>query len=356
MDEGSHRLITPAGCRLWDGPRNSTREQVGLSNNRHADPAQPPVVEEGEADLDLGAVRAFVAVTEERYFSEAATRLGISQQAVSKRIAKLESDLGLRLFSRTRNGAEPTEDGRAFLPHARALIGIADQTREVLRGRRRALRVDVLDTRLPATDLLRTFHRANGEVGVEIVTSNGLRSARVALERGSVDAAFCRASGPLEELASVPAVLEPIHLLVSRGHPLAGRTSVRTSELAGTVVWMPGNVPGSEWEELYRLLGAAFGFGIDASGPDFGWEHFVADVGAGRGVSLVGGLIRLPWHPDTVQVPLVEPAPVYPASLLFHRRNRHPVLEALVRFVTGNRPAFDPARQWLPEPDRAAFS
>jgi DNA-binding transcriptional LysR family regulator len=329
---------------------------VGLSNNQHADRPQPPVVEGGGADLDLGTVRAFVAVTEERYFSEAATRLGLTQQAVSKRVAKLESDLGLRLFSRTSGGADLTEDGRAFLPHARALLGIADQTREVLRTRRRALRVDVLDTRLPPVDLCRAFHERNADVNVEIVTSNGLRTARGSLARGSVDAAFCRASGDLEELRSVPAYLEPAHLLASRDHPLAGRKAIRMAELAGTSVWMPGNVPGSEWAEFYLLLGAEFGIEIDASGPDFGWEHFVADVGAGRGVSIVGETMRLPWHPDTVRVPLVDPAPAYPTSLLFHRHNPHPVLEAFVRFVTGRYRPFDPARQWLPEPDRTAFS
>ncbi|MEV0616413.1 LysR family transcriptional regulator [Nonomuraea sp. NPDC050404] len=327
-----------------------------MSNNRHADSAQPPVVVEGEADLDLGAVRAFVAVTEERYFSDAAARLGVSQQAVSKRIARLESDLGLRLFSRTRNGADLTGDGRAFLPHARALIGIADQAREVLRGRRRALRVDVLDTRLPPIDLVRAFHRRSQDVDVEIVTSNGLRTARVALTRGSVDAAFCRASGELEGLRSVPAYLEPAHLLVSRGHPLAGRRTVRMADLAGATIWMPGNVEGSEWAEFYHLLGVEFGLRIDTSGPDFGWEHFVADVGAGRGMSIVGETMRLPWHPDTVQIPLVDPAPVYPCSLLFHQHNPHPVLEAFVRFVKGHHRPFDPGRQWLPGPDRAEFS
>ncbi len=302
-------------------------------------------------------MRAFVAVIEERYFSEAAARLGITQQAVSKRIARLESDLGLRLCSRSRNGAEPTDDGLAFLPHARALIGIADRAREVLRGRRRALRVDVLDTRLaPVIDLIRTFHERSEDVDVELITSNGLRTARTTLARGSVDAAFCRVSGPLEDLGSVPADLEPLHLLVARGHPLAGRQAIRTAELAGSTVWMPGNAPGSEWADYYRLLGAAFDIGIDTSGPDFGWEHFVADVAAGRGVSLVGEGTLIPRHPDTRRIPLVDPTPVYPCSLLFHRRNRHPVLEAFIGFVAARHCRFDPDRQWLPEPDRDAFS
>ncbi|MYZ11414.1 LysR family transcriptional regulator, partial [Streptomyces sp. SID2999] len=72
--------------------------------------------------MDLKAVRTFVAVADAGQFQEAAALLGVTQQAVSKRIAALERDLGVRLFTRTARGAEPTLDGRAFLPHARALL------------------------------------------------------------------------------------------------------------------------------------------------------------------------------------------------------------------------------------------
>lgn len=311
---------------------------------------------QGGADLDLAAVRAFVTVTEDRYFSEAAARLGISQQAISKRIAKLESDLGVRLFARSRTGAELTETGVAFLPHARALVNIADQALEMLHGRRRALRVDVLDTRVASIDLIQAFHETVEGVDIEIITSNGLRSARSALIRGSVDAAYCRAPEVPEEIVCVPAFLEPLHLLVGRDHPLAGRTRVEMARLSGTTVWMPGNVAGSEWAEYYDLLGAAFDIRIDTSGPDFGWEHFVAGVVSGRGASFVGERTRLPWHPDAVRIPVVDPVAVYPFWLLHHRHNRHPALGLLTRHVVANNRPLDPRRQWLPEPDRAAFA
>ncbi|WP_188187815.1 LysR family transcriptional regulator [Nonomuraea sp. SYSU D8015] len=307
-------------------------------------------------DLDLSTVRAFVAVTEDRYFSEAAARLGISQQAVSKRIAKLESDLGVRLLFRSRNGAGLTEDGRAFLHHARALVGIADQALDLLRSRRRALRVDVLDTRLPSIDLVRAFHQTVDDVEIEVITSNGLRSARGALSHGSIDAALARVSGTLEEdLRHVPAYLEPVHLLVGRDHPLADRRHVEVERLSGVTVWMPGNVPGSEWAEFYRFLADAFDIRIDASGPDFGWEYFVEGIGSGGRIGFVGPGCRIPWHPGTVQIPVVEPAPVYPYSLLYHRQNHHPVLARLIRFVESTFRPYDPRRQWLPDPDRAAF-
>ncbi|GGT17107.1 LysR family transcriptional regulator [Nonomuraea spiralis] len=310
----------------------------------------PPV------DLDLAAVRAFVTVTDERYFSEAAATLGISQQAVSKRIAKLEADLGVRLLSRTRVGAEPTQDGRAFLNHARALIGLADQASEMLRNRRRTLRVDVLDTRLAAIDVIRAFHRATADAEIDIITSNGLRSAHVALANGSVDAAFARACGPLgDDLVSTPAYLEQAHLLVGRDHPLAALPQVETGRLAGMTVWMPGNAAGSEWADFWSLFGAEFGVHIDASGPDFGWEYYVEEIGSGERVGLVGEWCRLPSHVRTVQIPVVDPAPVYPCSLLRQRHNDHPVLALLTRFVKDRFRPFDPGRQWLPVADRAAF-
>ncbi|MEV4249027.1 LysR family transcriptional regulator [Streptosporangium canum] len=326
-----------------------------MSNNQRAGYPQPTVVQ--PADLDLATVRAFVAVTEDRYFSEAAATLGITQQAVSKRIAKLESDLGVRLLSRTRTGAELTKDGEAFLHHARALVSIADQALEMLHGRRRSLRVDVLDTRLASIDVIRAFHRTVEDVEIDIITSNGLRSARSTLAHGSADAAFARVSGTLEDdLVSIPAYLEQAHLLVGRDHPLAGLPQVETARLSGMTVWMPGNAARSEWAEFWDLFGAAFDIRIDASGPDFGWEYFVEEIGSGERIGLVGEWCRLPSHPRTVQIPVTDPAPMYPCSLLFHRQNYHPVLALLTRFIENNFRPFDPRRQWLPAPDRAAFT
>ena len=72
--------------------------------------------------MDLDAVRTFVLVAKAGRFSDAADDLSITQQAVSKRIAALEKDLGVRVFSRTARGAQLTIDGQAFLPHARDLL------------------------------------------------------------------------------------------------------------------------------------------------------------------------------------------------------------------------------------------
>jgi DNA-binding transcriptional LysR family regulator len=60
--------------------------------------------------MNVEAVRAFIAIAEEGQFQLAAADLGISQQAVSKRLAALESDLGVRLFTRRRSRTCPVSE------------------------------------------------------------------------------------------------------------------------------------------------------------------------------------------------------------------------------------------------------
>jgi DNA-binding transcriptional LysR family regulator len=307
-------------------------------------------------ELDLGAVRAFVAVAEDRYFGEAAIRLEVSQQAISKRVAKLESDLGVRLLSRTRGGAELTEDGEEFLNHARALISLADQAVERLRGRRRPLRVDVLGTRLATMEGIRAFH-ADHDDELELVTP-GLGAERRALLPDSVDAAFARVNTvPDPAIDRTPAYLEPANLLVGRRHPLARRRRVGMAELAGLTAWMPYNARASEWAEFWQELCPAFGILVDTDGPNFGLEHHIEVLGSSKDhLGFVGAKMHVPWHPDVVQIPLVDPTPVYPFSLLWRRENRHPTLALLIEHVRSGYRPFDPERQWLPEADRAAMS
>ena len=63
---------------------------------------------------ELDDLRCFVEVVESGGFGRAAKRLGISKSIVSRRIARLEADLGARLLSRTTRGISPTEAGLEF--------------------------------------------------------------------------------------------------------------------------------------------------------------------------------------------------------------------------------------------------
>ncbi|MFD0686707.1 LysR family transcriptional regulator [Actinomadura fibrosa] len=307
-------------------------------------------------ELDLGAVRAFLAVVDAGQFTHAADRLDMTQQAVSKRIARLEADLGVPLLTRSRAGARPTEDGAAFLPQARALIGLADQATAMFRARRRALRIDVLSRAGAPVDMVRDFYEA-GDVEIDIVVSRGTVSRWTALADGSVDAAFGRATGhPPAGIERVPAFLEPIPALVGRRHRLAGREHVPMRELAGLTAWMPGNADDSEWADYYRHLSAEFDVRIDTSGPVFGRDHIMEKVAASPDLITFGNTSQYPGYRDVVQISITDPTPVYPWSLMWHEANRHPSLPLLVAHVKDHYQRCSAARnQWLPASDRLLF-
>jgi DNA-binding transcriptional LysR family regulator len=64
---------------------------------------------------ELGDLVAFLAVAEERSFTRAAAKLGISQSALSYTVRRLETRLGLRLLNRTTRSVAPTEGGERLL-------------------------------------------------------------------------------------------------------------------------------------------------------------------------------------------------------------------------------------------------
>lgn len=73
--------------------------------------------------IDFDGIQAFVVIAELGGFNKAADQLHITQTALTRRIQKLESYLGLKLIDRTTRHVELTAVGREFLPQARAIVG-----------------------------------------------------------------------------------------------------------------------------------------------------------------------------------------------------------------------------------------
>ncbi|GAB2975342.1 LysR family transcriptional regulator [Streptomyces pseudoechinosporeus] len=305
--------------------------------------------------MNLESVRAFVAVAEEGQFQHAAARLGVSQQAVSKRVAALESSLDVMLFKRVATGAALTSDGRTFLPHARAVLVAVRQAVESVRRETRPLRVDVLGDRLATTTVLLEFHRAHQDIPLKTVMLSGVDVSVRALADGEIDAAFVYEREPVRDLVpgldGALACLEALQIVVGERHPLAGAESVSPAELVPFTAWVPGIVEGSEWGDWYRELAEEFSLTIDSAGPNFGMEALLESVGASRSIfTFFGERVRidLPRHHNLRRIPVVTPTPVYPWSLIWHSANRHPGLAALVEHVRRSPPPSDTTGLWLP--------
>lgn len=79
-------------------------------------------------DLDLDALRAFVAIIDHDGFTAAAERLHRTQSAISMKIKRLESVLGRSLFDRTGRAMTLTAEGELLLSYARRLLALNDET------------------------------------------------------------------------------------------------------------------------------------------------------------------------------------------------------------------------------------
>ncbi|MBZ4021545.1 LysR family transcriptional regulator [Rhodobacter sp. TJ_12] len=128
---------------------------------------------------NLNDLRSFMAVAQERNFTRAAARLGVSQSALSHTIRQLEARLGVRLLTRTTRAVATTEAGQRLLDGISHHIGQIDAHLDELG----ALRETPAGTvRLVSSDLgidqvlwpkLQPLLRANPDIKVEITLDNG---------------------------------------------------------------------------------------------------------------------------------------------------------------------------------------
>lgn len=318
-------------------------------------------------DLDSGLLRAFVAVCDEQHFGRAAARLQVSQQGLSKRVARLESRVGVRLFDRGTRRVALTDAATRLLPHARAAVDAVDAAVAVVAPAQRLVRLDVLSEHLAPMHVVRGFQNPrpgpHGDIELVVVCREGHRTAPEMLRSGACDICFgrgCAVVQPWPKDVKRRLVLpEPLELLLPRSHRWASRDEVTMTELAHEQLWFPMAGAPSEWTDLLDELAARFGLSIDYEGSTMGFQHWVERIALGTAPpSFIGAAMPTPPVPDLTRVPLVDPTPVYPWWAMWQGRTP----ESLVDEVTSPLEAIgrgelalvgDPDQRWLPERDRA---
>jgi DNA-binding transcriptional LysR family regulator len=192
-------------------------------------------------------LRYFVAVAEELNFVRAAHRLGIASPALSRAVAGLEADLGVRLLERTTRRVTLTDAGAALLADARAALAALDAA--AVRARRAAgvpggklvlaVKADVEGGLLE--DVLAAY-RAEPVDGPPVeVTFTGWREQPRLLRSGEADVAILLEPFDADGLDVEPLLSEPQLLALPAGHPLADRPRLRLADIeAGHQQVVPG--------------------------------------------------------------------------------------------------------------------
>lgn len=187
--------------------------------------------------MDIASLRAFLAVADAGSFSQAAERLFLTQPAISKRIAALESELDARLFDRIGRTVSLTEAGRALQPRARTILveiedsvrAISNLTGEIHGTLRFATSHHIGLHRLPPA--LKAFTQHYPEVRLDIRFMDS-EAACVAVEHGELELAIVTLPpDPSVNLSLDPVWEDPLGIVVSNEHPLAGERNAALSSL-----------------------------------------------------------------------------------------------------------------------------
>ncbi|MDH1261675.1 MULTISPECIES: LysR family transcriptional regulator [unclassified Pseudomonas] len=196
--------------------------------------------------MDLATLNAFIAIAEIGSFSEAAERLHLTQPAVSKRIASLEQQLGVRLFDRLGREVNLTESGRALLPRAYQILNVLDDTRRALTNLNGEIsgRLTLATShhiglhRLPP--LLRAFTRAHPKVALDIQFLDSEVAYDEILHGRAELAVITLAPETREPVRAVPVWNDPLDFVAAPEHPLACMDSVALRDVAEHPAVFPG--------------------------------------------------------------------------------------------------------------------
>jgi DNA-binding transcriptional LysR family regulator len=195
--------------------------------------------------MDISTLKAFLAVAETQSFSKAAKQLFLTQPAVSKRVATLESELDAKLFDRIGRNINLTEAGHTLLPRAhKILLDVEDSVRTLtnLSGEikgilRFATSHHIGLHRLPPT--LQQFTKSHPNVQLDIAFMDSETACR-AVERGDMELGVVTL--PLERSAQLKTITiwpDPLTAVIGHGHVLARKNRITLNDLASHPAILP---------------------------------------------------------------------------------------------------------------------
>ncbi|MFE0024149.1 LysR family transcriptional regulator [Amycolatopsis sp. NPDC059021] len=305
-------------------------------------------------DLDIRLLRHFIAVAEELHFSRAAQRLFIAQQALSRDIRRLEAKIGVPLFDRSTRRVALTPHGVTLLSRARELVALHDTTVRELREETAALTVDVVGPELTPAAVLAEARRQAPELEFFGRFHTGDEPAATLLQSGRLDVTFGRVPSLPDGLRQRPVRYEPLAVLIPERHRLAAMDAVPVTALRDTVpCYRAGDHVTPGWEHAIDLLLTTFGITSTARHPHLRGPGELAEHVRLRDYPVLT-MITQPPVPGAVLLPLVDPVPVFPWTMIYRPYPHHPGLAALHRAVDDLAGAQGwhslPGNAWSPDP------
>ncbi len=200
---------------------------------------------------ELRHLEYLVAIAEEGTFSAAAEALHITQPALTRMMQRLEEELGLELFRRTKNRAELNEAGKLAVECAKTVLESAAQMSDRMEHYRRSLTTLTIGSCAPgpAFSLIPRLTALHPEMTISSVLHPEDR-LREELLNGTFQ--IIALSHPWQErdILCQSYVRESLMVSLPRSHPLASRKELKISDLAGLTMLLSSGL--GIWQELHE--------------------------------------------------------------------------------------------------------
>ncbi|TBX81278.1 LysR family transcriptional regulator [Bacillus mycoides] len=240
--------------------------------------------------MDIRKMRYFITVAEELNFSRAAERLMMAQPPLSQEIRKLEEELGVQLFHRTKRMVELTDAGKIFLEGARQTLLQVDRTIKETQladeGKIGHLIIGFVDSTETVIEILKKFRERFPKIQLilrEMTTDQQIK----ALYEKQIHIGFIRSKQNNEILSSEICSEERLKLVLHRDHPLVSLPNISIKELVDEPFVLFPRHFGTNFYDLIISYFWEHGVSLNIVQEAIQMQTIVNLVAAGMGISVV---------------------------------------------------------------------
>ncbi|MGC8120082.1 hydrogen peroxide-inducible genes activator [Marinobacter sp. VGCF2001] len=187
--------------------------------------------------MTLTELRYVVTLARERHFGRAAERCHVSQPTLSVAVKKLEDELGIPLFERSKSSIRVTEVGQRIIEQSQRVLDqvgvIKDMAQDGKNQLNSPLKVGAIYTIGPYLfpHLLPELRRAAPDMPL-FIEENYTASLRQKLRHSELDAIIIALPFEEPEVVTLPLYDEPFVVLLPAGHPLTEKEQITAEEMA----------------------------------------------------------------------------------------------------------------------------
>ncbi len=286
--------------------------------------------------LDTRDLEVLLAVAECSSFRKAAGRLHLGQSAVSRRIQKLEDNLGVSLFERSSVGARLTHAGSEFVACSSAVFenlkAAIARAQTTAIGQNGHLKIGSMVSFScgPQRRLVAVFSRRHPKVKLCFFEC-GRTQMMTMLGHRTLDIAIVSGTPPCEGYDSVLLDRTRVFLAVASDGPYGQRDSVLWDDLADAQFIVSARESGPDIHDYIVRRATQFGRGASITRHQVSREGLMNLVGLGIGVTVVGDHAAQARYPNVALIPMGGDEERVPFSLAWHPENDNP---ALRRFIS----------------------